>query len=127
MNLSVTLVGAAMMTLGLVLCWVTVALWRSAAVDPEVLAPLEVMADRKFGRAEQEGRIDLLNSVRPAGAEVPVSEHVVSPLVREPLREPVRPFRDPFPHDDDAVDVLPVAPPIIDPLLRNNDTEMDGH
>jgi hypothetical protein len=34
--------------------------------------------------------------------------------MREPISEPEKPFQDPFPHDDDAVDVLPS---IIDPLL----------
>lgn len=127
MNMPVTIVGTVMVGLGCVLLITTVMLWRSAAEDPEVLAPLEVMADRKFAKADDRDRTELLNAVRPDGAEAPLLSSSFQTLARQPVSEPVRPFRDPFPHDDDAVDVIPVAPPIIDPLLRNNDTERKRH
>jgi hypothetical protein len=113
-KLSVNLIGGGLVVLGLALLVATLAFWRSAVEDPAVLAPLEIMADRSFARADQAKRTEMLNDVRTEGAE-PIIHHVApTVLMREPISEPVKPFHDPFPHDDDAVDVLP---PIIDPLL----------
>lgn len=120
-NVTVNVLGGGLVVLGLVLLAVTVIFWRSAVEDPEVLAPLEVMADRRFARADESRRLALLNQVRPEGAE-PIVHHVAPPvLAREPDGEPERLFKDPFPHDDDAVDVrdrpAEPVPAIIDPLL----------
>ena len=113
-KLSVNLIGGGLVVLGLALLVATLAFWRSAIEDPAVLAPLEIMADRSFARADQAKRTEMLNDVRTDGAE-PIIHHVVpAVLIREPISEPEKPFHDPFPHDDDAVDVLPS---IIDPLL----------
>jgi len=113
-KLSVNLIGGGLVILGLALLVATLAFWRSAVEDPAVLAPLEIMADRSFARADQAQRTEMLNDVRTDGAE-PIIHHVApAVLMREPISEPKKPFRDPFPHDDDAVDVLPS---IIDPLL----------
>lgn len=126
-SMVVNLIGGGLIVLGLVLVVVTVAFWRSAVEDPEVLAPLEVMGDRRFARADDERRVEILNHVRPAGEESVVRAEAPPVLVREPISEPERPFRDPFPHDDDAVDVVerprPVVPDIIDPLLSQRRTE----
>lgn len=122
-NMTVNLVGGGLFVLGAVLLVTTISLLRGATVDHEVLAPLEVMADRKFTRADDDGRSQLLNEFRPHDAEMVDSTVAVMPLVREPVSEPVRPWRDPFPHDDDAVDIVPAAPPIIDPLLQQHRKE----
>lgn len=112
--MAINLLGGGLVALGIVLLVVTLGFWRSATIDPEVLAPLEVMADRKFARSDNSRRLALLNLVRPQGAE-PITQHAVAPVLsREPLAEPEPVFRDPFPHDDDAVDVVPAT---IDPLL----------
>jgi hypothetical protein len=114
-KLSVNLIGGGLVILGLALLIATLAFWRSAIEDSAVLAPLEIMADRSFARADQAKRAEMLNEVRTDGAE-PIVHHVApAVLMREPISEPVKPFHDPFPHDDDAVDVLPS---IIDPLLN---------
>lgn len=139
-NMTLNIVGGGLFVLGAALLFVTIALMRSAVADPEVLAPLEVMADRKFARADDTKRADLLDNARLVNAE-PVDVHsVVTTLVREPMSEPIRPWRDPFPHDDDAVDIIEtdfsdddiveddedfvdnvsLAPPIIDPLLQQH-------
>lgn len=123
MSMGVTLIGAAMVLVGIASMVATVLLWRSAAVDSEVLAPLEVMADRRFARADDADRAGILDNVRPEGAEAPVLAMAPVALMREPVSEPERPFKDPFPHDDDAVDIVPAAPPVIDPLLRRNNRE----
>lgn len=113
-KLSVNLIGGGLVVLGLALLTATLAFWRSAIEDPAVLAPLEIMADRSFARANEVKRTEMLNDVRTDGAE-PIIHHVApAVLMREPISEPEKPFHDPYPHDDDAVDVLPS---IIDPLL----------
>jgi hypothetical protein len=116
-NMPLHLMGVGLVILGLVLLMVTIILWRGAVYDPEVLGPLEVMADRKFARATNDGRAALLDMARTEGSEaVELSQDAVA-LFREPLSEPIRPWRDPYPHDDDAVDIVPS---VIDPLLHNN-------
>ena len=116
-NMPLHLMGMGLVILGLVLLVVTIILWRGAVYDPEVLGPLEVMADRKFARATNDGRAALLDMARTEGSEaVELSQDAVA-LFREPLSEPIRPWRDPYPHDDDAVDIVPS---VIDPLLHNN-------
>jgi hypothetical protein len=119
-NMTLHLVGAGLVVLGLVLLVTTIVLWRGAVADPEVLAPLEVMADRRFGRADNAERMAILNTVRQEGSELVDMSHDAVALFREPLSEPVRPWRDPYPHDDDAVDIVPMVPAVIDPLLKNN-------
>lgn len=116
-DMGVNLVGGGLIVLGLVLLVVTLVFWRSAVEDPAVLAPLEVMADRRFARASESERIDMLDGHRRPGA-THVEHDVAAPvLAREPVSEPERPFHDPYGHDDDAVDVLDAAGSI-DPLLN---------
>ena len=101
--MTVNVVSVCMVVLGLVLLVVTLRFWRTAGEDPEVLAPLEVMGDRRFARADESGRVEILNAVRPDGADR--VDHIEAPPVldHEPA-EQERPFRDPFDHADDAVD-----------------------
>ncbi|MEY4010657.1 MAG: hypothetical protein RLZZ93_1350 [Actinomycetota bacterium] len=66
-DMAVNALSVAMILTGVVLFVVTVRFWRSAGEDPEVLAPLEVMGDRRFARAGEEERLGILNSVRPEG------------------------------------------------------------
>ena len=114
-KLSVNVIGGGLVVLGIALLIATLAFWRAAIEDPAVLAPLEIMADRSFARADQVKRTEMLNEVRTDGAE-PIINHIApATLIREPISEPEKPFHDPYPHDDDAVDVLPS---IIDPLLN---------
>ena len=113
-SMSINFIGGGLVVIGLALLISTLAFWRAAVEDPEVLAPLEIMADRKFARADDTRRLAMLNLMRPEGAE-PVVHHAVSTmLMREPISEPERPYVDNYGHDDDAVDVVPS---VIDPLL----------
>ena len=119
-SMSINAIGAGLIVLGIVLLFVTLSFWKAATEDPEVLAPLEVMADRKYARADETRRLAMLNMVRPEGAD-PVVHHAAPPmLVREPLSEPERPYRDPYNHADDAVEIVNSPPAVIDPLLNNN-------
>jgi len=119
-KMSVNLIGIGLVLLGIALLFVTLAFWRAAVEDPAVLAPLEVMADRSFARADDQKRLELLNQVRPDGAEAVVLNLAPPVLTREPTSEPRKLFRDKFSHDDDAVDVLPS---IIDPLLSQHNSK----
>lgn len=112
-DLRVNLIALGMIALGVALFVVTLRFWGSAGEDPEVLAPLEVMGDRRFARSDEAGRVNLLNEVRPEGAQ-PL-EHISAPeiLDHEPPQQE-RAFRDTFDHSDDGVDVVPQ---VIDPLL----------
>ncbi len=121
---SVNALGIGLIVLGLVLLFVTLGFWRGAVEDPEVLAPLEVMADRSFARADETKRLALLNQVRPEGAEPVVHRAAPPVLAREPLSEPERPFRDPYDHSDDAVDVVVAPTSVIDPLLNQQQEEL---
>jgi hypothetical protein len=121
---SVNALGVGLIVLGLVLLFVTLGFWRGAVEDPEVLAPLEVMADRSFARADETKRLALLNQVRPEGAEPVVHRDAPPVLAREPLSEPERPFRDPYDHSDDAVDVVASPTSVIDPLLNQQQEEL---
>lgn len=115
--MSINLIGGGLVIIGVALLITTLLFWRAAVEDPEVLAPLEIMADRKFARADDTRRLAMLNLMRPEGAE-PVVHHAMSTmLMREPISEPDRPFVDKYDHDDDAVDVVPS---VIDPLLSKH-------
>lgn len=107
-----------MVLLGVVLFVVTVMLWRGAVNDPAVLAPLEIMADRRFARADDEARHGMLDEHRGTAPDVTMEEIESAVLFREPVMEPDRPWVDPFPHDDDAVDIVKSETNVIDPLLR---------
>lgn len=50
----------------------TVWFWRNATLESPVLAPLEVMSERRFRRANEEDRAVMLDSVRSLAAERPM-------------------------------------------------------
>lgn len=64
----VNLLGAGLVVLGIALFVATLAYWRASVPDEEVLAPLEVMSDRRFARADDVERADILDEFRPDGA-----------------------------------------------------------
>ncbi|MFM7262770.1 MAG: hypothetical protein ACKO1X_03350 [Acidimicrobiales bacterium] len=118
-DVTVNAVALGMVLLGVALFAVTLRFWRSAGEDPAVLAPLKVMGDRRFARADQEGRTTILNEVRPSDADHP-AEIVAPPVLDHEPAEKERPSRDTVDHTDDAVDVVDapsVVPQVIDPLL----------
>ena len=123
-DMTVNSIAVGMIILGVLLAVVTVRFWRTAGEDPEVLAPLEVMGDRRFARADDEARLGLLNAVRPAGEVRPDRVEAPPVLDHEPPQQE-RPFRDPFDHADDAVDVkpAPASSSFIDPLLKGGDPQ----
>jgi hypothetical protein len=104
-TLSVTLIGAGLILLGVLLTWVTIVFWRGATEDPEVLASLEVMTDRRFARGDDATRTRLLSQVRSSGA-VADAEFAPESYEPSPTASGVGPAED-----DTAV----TAP--LDPLL----------
>ena len=74
----VTLISAVLIVGGLFLFWLTLWFWKNSRVEPEALAPLEIMSERAYSKSKGVDRAFLLNMVRPSGAEVPyVSESEV--------------------------------------------------
>ena len=62
--MSLKFLGLAMISIGAGLVTVTVWFWNAARPDPEVLAPLEIMGDRVFVKANEKEKTRLLNAVR---------------------------------------------------------------
>jgi hypothetical protein len=79
---AVTAIIALLVVLGIVLVMVAVWLVRSTRPDPEVLAPLEVMGDRSWRRADPVWQRRKLDAVRPDGAE-PLLPSVAPPDLDE--------------------------------------------
>lgn len=102
--------------IGVGLLWVTFSYWKSATPDHAALATLEIMEDRRFGRADDDKRVEMLNKVRPSGEEP--KERIEEPPVLR--REP----RGSKSTKDDAADSArpkesqPSGP--IDPLLSRH-------
>lgn len=82
-DLKINLLGGGLVILGLVLLVATIAFWRSTVEDPEVLAPLEVMAGRRFSRAGASRRDSMLNKVRPGAGAVDAALRESTTLVVE--------------------------------------------
>lgn len=82
-NPTVTLIGVVLVLIGLFLFVTTIRLWRAASVDPEVLAPLEMMATRRFSKADDDTRTRILDDVRHPGA-VKIERILLEP---EPARQ----------------------------------------
>lgn len=115
-NLLVNVIAVGLIVIGVGLLWVTFSYWKSATPDHAALATLEIMEDRRFGRADDGKRVEMLNKVRPSGEEP--KERIEDPPVLR--REP----RGSKPTKDDAADKArpeesqPSAP--IDPLLSRH-------
>lgn len=66
---AVSSIVALLVVIGLLLVMVAVWLFRTTRHDPEVLAPLEIMGDRSWRRADPVWQRRKLDEVRPEGAE----------------------------------------------------------
>lgn len=66
---AVTSIVTLLVVIGLLLVMVAVWLFRTTRHDPEVLAPLEIMGDRSWRRADPVWQRRKLDEVRPEGAE----------------------------------------------------------
>lgn len=145
-NPVVNLIGLGLVVLGLALLVATLAFWRSAIEDPEVLAPLEVMGERRYARSNDFERFEILNDVRPGGP-MPIRITTAPPPAHEAGSGPIRRQREQReqyapaveadredlsrignerevapefdePWDDEGDDNDVVVPPVIDPLIN---------
>jgi hypothetical protein len=82
----VYLLAGGLAVLGITLLVVTIWFWRSTRPEPALLAPLEIMGERKFRQLDDAAQQELLDSVRPQDAQPlrwgtvhgdPIEEHVI--------------------------------------------------
>jgi hypothetical protein len=100
---TVTSLIALLVALGLGLVMLAVWLHRSTRPDPELLAPLEAMGDRKWRRADPVWQRRHLDALRPAGA-LPLEPSVAPPAVDEAFdRGPLATGFDDLHHDPDPL------------------------
>lgn len=69
-----------LVALGLALAMIAVWVWRSTRPDPELLAPLEVMGERRWRRADPVAQRRTLDAVRPEEAE-PLTPSAAPPVI----------------------------------------------
>lgn len=79
---TVTSIIALLVALGLGLAMVAVWLYRTTRPDPELLAPLEVMGEHQWRRADPVAQRRTLDEVRPANAR-PLEPSVAPPMLDE--------------------------------------------
>jgi hypothetical protein len=104
---TVTSIIALLVALGLALAMIAIWMYRTTRPDPEVLAPLEVMGDRKWRRSDPVAQRRQLDQYRPAGAK-PLTPSAAPPNLDEaydagPTAQGFDDLHDPS-SDDKAVD-----------------------
>lgn len=117
---TVTSIIALLVALGIALAMVAVWLFRTTRPDPELLAPLEVMGERKWRRSDPVAQRRTLDAVRPEDA-APLTPSAAPPVIDEAFEAgPAAGGFDDL-HDDgddsDRVDSHPVDPPVFSPPL----------
>lgn len=105
----VTLISAVLIVGGLFLFWLTLWFWKNSRVEPEALAPLEIMSERAYAKSKGVDRAFLLNMVRPSGAEVPYVSERGDEDGDCPLDNTI---------EEMSAEEESVAPGPIDPLIR---------
>ena len=130
---TVTSIVALLIALGLALVMIAVWLFRRTRPDPELLAPLEAMGERKWRRHDPMWQRRRLDALRPPGAR-PLEPSAAPPVVDEafdrgpaaagfddlqdqfippegvPADAGAQPVGDPTPSDQDAAELPP--PPV---------------
>lgn len=106
---TVTSLIALLVAMGLALVMVAIWLFKTTRPDPELLAPLEVMGERKWRRLDPVGQRRRLDDLRPDGAD-PIAPSVAPPAFDEAFDAgPAAPGFDDL-HDDAHLDVAPSVP-----------------
>ena len=126
----VYLLAAGLAALGITLLVITVWFWRSTRPDPALLAPLEVMGDRKFRNLDGVAQHELLNSVRPEDAQPlrwgvvegqPLSGGVID--LEAAARAELKGFADL--RDDDVDDVAEAEAPVVEVAVVESPVVID--
>lgn len=115
---TVTSIVGLLVALGLALTMVAVWVYRTTRPDPELLAPLEVMGERRWRRADPVAQRRTLDAVRPEGAE-PLAPSVAPPVIDETFDAgPTAPGFDDLggEEDSDMRSLRPARAPIWPPV-----------
>lgn len=117
-DLRVALVAVMCIAVSIGLAALTVRFWRDARLESPVLAPLEVMSERRFTKAPEDRQQLLLDEVRGLAAAPRVSPP--KPAARALQANVDEYLEDDSFFDEPAEDVVvsdEVVAPMIDPLL----------
>ena len=103
-----TLIAFICVVVGIALARITWWFWVEARPESPALAPLEIMSDVAYGKADEAQRVAMLDAVRMSTTNVPVAR---------PMRTETR---KPVGRPDPAVGTSVDDPPrhVIDPLLK---------
>jgi len=103
-----TLIALACVVVGIALARMTWWFWVGARPESPALAPLEIMSDAAYGKANEAQRIAMLDVVRMGARKAPTAQPTRT-APRKTVARPVRIIEDP-------VDNAPRH--VIDPLLK---------
>ena len=103
-----TLIALVCVMAGIALARMTWWFWVEARPESPALAPLEIMSDAAYGKADESQRSAMLDAVRMGTSKAPAAQPVRT-APRKPVARPMRTIEDP-------VDNAPRH--VIDPLLK---------
>ena len=103
-----TLIALVCVIVGIALARMTWWFWNEARPESPALAPLEIMSDAAYGKADEAQRVAMLDAVRMNVSKVPVAKPIRT-VPRKPVSRPERTVNAP-------VDNAPRH--VIDPLLK---------
>jgi len=118
-----TLIALVCVVVGIALARMTWWFWNEARPESPALAPLEIMSDAAYGKADEAQRVAMLDAVRMNVSKVPVAKPIRT-APRRPVSRPERTVNSPVdkaPVDKAPVDKAPVDNTprrVIDPLLK---------
>jgi len=108
-----TLIALVCILVGGALARMTWWFWNEARPESPALAPLEIMSDVAYGKADEAQRVVMLDAVRMDSSKNPATKPVKT-TVRKPVSRPERTVNSPV--DKAPVDNAPRH--VIDPLLK---------
>ncbi len=108
-----TLIALVCVVVGIALARMTWWFWNEARPESPALAPLEIMSDAAYGKADEAQRVAMLDAVRMSPSKNPVAKPTRT-APRKPISRPERTVEAPV--DNAPVDNAPRH--VIDPLLK---------
>lgn len=125
---TVTSIVVLLVALGIALVMLAIWLYKSTRPDPELLAPLEVMGERKWRRGDPMWQRRRLDEIRPSGA-VPLEPSIAPPDIDEAFAQgpSARGFDDlrdaalPEPGVSQGPDASPQSTPSVVESIRQPD------
>ena len=108
-----TLIALVCVVVGIALARMTWWFWVEARPESPALAPLEIMSDAAYGKADEAQRVAMLDAVRMDSSKNPVTKPIKT-TSHKPASRPERTVNAPV--DNAPVDNAPRH--VIDPLLK---------